>query len=74
MLDRRVIENEIAELTDIIQNVEDREIRGVVVLVRQAIKWTLDGPEDEPPSGVLQVMTVRQPYPLKPTQSDVELN
>ena len=31
MLDRQVIEAEIAKLTDIIENAPDREIRGMVV-------------------------------------------
>ena len=74
MLDRQVIEAEIAKLTDIIENAPDREIRGMVVLIRQAIKWTLDGPEDEPPSGALWTLAVKQPYPLKPLQSDVDKN
>ena len=73
MLDRQVIEAEIAKLSDIIENVRDREIRGMVVLIRQALKWTLDGPED-PPSGVLETLTVREPYPLKPLQSETDRN
>ena len=63
------------KLSDIIEKrVRDQEIRGMVVLIRQAIKWTLDGPEDEPPSGVLQTLTVREPYPLKPLQSQIDKN
>jgi hypothetical protein len=69
MLDRQVIEAEIAKLSDIIENVRDLEIHGMVVLIRPALKWTLDGPEDEPPSGVLQTLTGREPYPLKPIQN-----
>src|SRR2546423_3395588 len=38
----------------------------MVVLIRQAVKWTLEGPEDEPPSGVLWTLAVKEPYPLKP--------
>jgi hypothetical protein len=42
--------------------VRGQEIRGIVVLIRQAIKRTIDGPEDQPPPGVLETLTVRGPY------------
>ena len=77
MLDQQTLETEVKELTEILDQLKDRHSRELVVLIRQTVIWVLNGPEDQPPSGVLQALARAEsgPYPLKPIiRSDVDVN
>jgi hypothetical protein len=77
MLDSQTLETEVNELTDILNNLKNVQSRELVVLIRQTVIWVLNGPKDEPPSGVLRSLTQVEsgPYPLKPSlREDVDVN